>query len=68
MCGSVVHTGDNLTGEGEGDDEVIIVEINKIPPHIHRLVFLVNIYDCVRRNQHFGMIKKCLYPGGECFK
>ncbi|AUG57520.1 TerD family protein [Acetivibrio saccincola] len=57
MCGSVVHTGDNLTGEGEGDDEVIIVEINKIPPHIHRLVFLVNIYDCVRRNQHFGMIK-----------
>ncbi len=52
-----MHTGDNLTGEGEGDDEVIIIEINKIPQNIHRLVFLVNIYDCVRRNQHFGMIE-----------
>ncbi|NLI58291.1 MAG: TerD family protein [Clostridium sp.] len=56
-CGSVVHTGDNLTGEGEGDDETILIEINKIPQNIHRLVFLVNIYDCVRRNQHFGMIE-----------
>lgn len=56
-CGSVMHSGDNLTGEGEGDDEKIFVEINKIPPNIHRLVFLVNIYDCIRRKQHFGMIR-----------
>lgn len=56
-CGSVIHTGDNLTGEGEGDDETILVEINKIPSNIHRLVFVVNIYDCIKRNQHFGMIR-----------
>ena len=52
-----MHTGDNLTGEGDGDDETILIEINKIPPNVYKLVFLVNIYDCVRRNQHFGMIE-----------
>lgn len=56
-CQSVIHTGDNLTGEGDGDDEQILIELNKIPNHIHKLVFVVNIYDCVKRNQHFGMIQ-----------
>ncbi|GAA0122703.1 MAG: TerD family protein [Clostridium argentinense] len=56
-CGGVVHTGDNLTGDGDGDDEQIIVELNKISPNIHRLLFTVNIYDCIRRHQDFGMIK-----------
>ncbi|TYO95299.1 TerD family protein [Desulfallas thermosapovorans] len=56
-CGSVRHSGDNLTGEGEGDDEQIMVELARVPADVHRLVFVVNIYDCERRKQHFGMIK-----------
>lgn len=55
--GSVVHTGDNLTGAGEGDDEQVIVDLKKIPADIEKLVFVVNIYDCVRRKQDFGMIR-----------
>ncbi|MDO5010893.1 MAG: TerD family protein [Intestinibacter bartlettii] len=54
---SIIHTGDNLTGEGEGDDEVILVDLDKIPTNVNKLLFVVNIYDCVRRNQNFGMIK-----------
>ncbi|MFN2746525.1 MULTISPECIES: TerD family protein [Bacillus] len=56
-CGSVEHTGDNLTGEGSGDDEQIIVDLQKVPANIDKLVFVVNIYDCVKRSQHFGMIE-----------
>ncbi len=56
-CGSIIHSGDNLTGEGEGDDETIFVELHKVPSRINRLVFVVNIYDCVNRRQDFGMIR-----------
>lgn len=56
-CGSVKHSGDNLTGDGDGDDEQIQVDLSKIPAHIGRLVFIVNIYDAVNRKQHFGMIQ-----------
>ncbi|WP_371176287.1 TerD family protein [Bacillus atrophaeus] len=56
-CGSVKHTGDNLTGDGEGDDEQILVDLTKVPSHINKLVFVVNIYDCVKRKQDFGMIQ-----------
>lgn len=56
-CGSIVHTGDNLTGDGDGDDEQLLVSLNKIPQSIHRLVFVVNIYESRKRNQHFGMIE-----------
>ncbi|MBY8913437.1 TerD family protein [Bacillus sp. YC2] len=56
-CGGVVHTGDNLTGDGDGDDEQILVDLAKVPAHINKLVFVVNIYDCVRRKQDFGMIQ-----------
>lgn len=56
-CGSVKHTGDNLTGEGDGDDEQILVYLNKVPANVQRLLFVVNIYDCVKRRQEFGMIK-----------
>lgn len=56
-CGSVIHSGDNLTGEGDGDDEQIFVNLNKVPSNIHKLVFVVNIYDCVKRKQDFGMIQ-----------
>lgn len=56
-CGSVWHTGDNLTGDGDGDDEQIIAILNQIPSNIHRLLFVVNIYDAINRRQDFGMIK-----------
>ncbi|GAA0348377.1 TerD family protein [Bacillus carboniphilus] len=55
--GSVTHTGDNLTGAGDGDDEQIMVDLHKIPANIQKLVFVVNIYDAVKRKQHFGMIQ-----------
>jgi stress response protein SCP2 len=55
--GSVQHTGDNLTGQGEGDDEQINVDLGRVPSHIQKLVFVVNIYDAVKRKQHFGMIR-----------
>lgn len=56
-CGSVEHTGDNLTGEGDGDDEQVLVNLSKVPGNVNKLVFVVNIYDALRRNQHFGMIQ-----------
>ncbi|MEI4791199.1 TerD family protein [Bacillus sp. FJAT-53060] len=56
-CGSVEHTGDNLTGEGDGDDEQVLVNLSKVPGNVNKLVFVVNIYDALRRNQHFGLIQ-----------
>lgn len=55
--GAIVHQGDNLTGEGEGDDEQIMVNLNLIPSNIDKIVFVVNIYDARSKNQHFGMIR-----------
>ena len=55
--GAVKHMGDNLTGEGEGDDEQIFVDLDKMPPQYDKLIFVVNIYKAVDRKQHFGMIK-----------
>jgi len=56
-CRSVIHQGDNLTGEGDGDDESIEVDLTRIPSRIHKLVFVVNIYDCIRRSQSFDMVQ-----------
>lgn len=55
-CGSVVHSGDNRTGGGDGDDEEIMVDLGKVPANIKKLVFVVNIYECINRKQDFGMI------------
>ena len=55
--GAIIHQGDNLTGAGEGDDEQIMVDLPLVPPHIDKLVFVVNIYDANVRRQHFGMIR-----------
>ncbi|MGF9975196.1 TerD family protein [Viridibacillus arvi] len=56
-CGSVQHSGDNLTGDGDGDDEVITIDLKAVPTDYDKLVFVVNIYDCIKRKQHFGMIQ-----------
>ena len=53
----IKHMGDNLTGEGEGDDEQIFVDLDKMPAQYDKLIFVVNIYQAVARRQHFGMIK-----------
>ncbi|WML47784.1 TerD family protein [Neobacillus sp. PS3-34] len=55
--GSIQHSGDNLTGAGDGDDEQVHVDLGRVPSHVHKLVFVVNIYDSVKRKQHFGMIR-----------
>lgn len=55
--GTVIHTGDNLTGEGEGDDEQIIVEFDRVPEQYDKIIFVVNIYQAMERKQHFGMIR-----------
>jgi tellurium resistance protein TerD len=52
----IVHTGDNLTGEGDGDDEQIIVQLNSIPTRINKILFIVCIYQGQQRNQHFGQV------------
>ena len=55
--GAVAHSGDNLTGAGDGDDEQIVIELKSIPSDYNRLIFVVNIYDAANRKQHFGMIQ-----------
>ena len=53
---AVQHMGDNLTGEGEGDDEQILVDLGKIPANISKVAFTVTIYDSDARGQNFGQV------------
>lgn len=55
-CSSIEHTGDNLTGAGDGDDESIIVQLDKVPSDIQRIVFTVTIHDADVRKQNFGQV------------
>ncbi|WJV64935.1 TerD family protein [Pectobacteriaceae bacterium CE70] len=55
-CGSVTHMGDNRTGEGEGDDEQVKIDLAKVPADVKKLVFAVTIYDAEARKQNFGMV------------
>ena len=54
--GSVEHTGDNLTGEGEGDDEVVNVDVSTVPAGVDRVVFAVSVYEGGTRGQSFGQV------------
>ena len=54
--GSIQHTGDNLTGEGDGDDEAIKVNLAAVPADIDKIVFPVSIYDADSRSQSFGQV------------
>ena len=55
--GSIWLTGDNRTGEGDGDDEQIICLLNKIPQRYDKILFIVTIYQGIKKNQHFGMVE-----------
>lgn len=55
-CGSVRHTGDNLTGEGDGDDEVIILDLKKVPADVQKIAITVTIYEAPERRQNFGQV------------
>lgn len=55
-CGSIEHTGDNLTGDGEGDDESLILKLDMIPYEVQRIVFTVTIHDADKRKQNFGQV------------
>lgn len=54
--GSVVHQGDNRTGEGAGDDEVIEINLAQVPASIQKIVFTITIYEAEERRQNFGMV------------
>ncbi|MCB9958258.1 MAG: TerD family protein [Rhodospirillaceae bacterium] len=54
--GAVEHLGDNRTGQGEGDDEQVTLDLEMLSPDIDKIVFAVSIHDAERRDQNFGMV------------
>lgn len=54
--GSVTHTGDNLTGEGDGDDETVIVDLPNVPANIEKIAFTITIHEADVRQQNFGQV------------
>ncbi|MXV14974.1 TerD family protein [Hufsiella ginkgonis] len=55
--GSVEHTGDNLTGDGAGDDEQILVDLSKVDPRVSEICIVVTIHDAENRRQNFGQVR-----------
>jgi len=55
--GAVTHTGDNLTGDGDGDDESILVDLSKINPAVQEICVVVTIHDAADRKQNFGQVR-----------
>jgi tellurium resistance protein TerD len=56
--GSVVHSGDNTTGAGDGDDETVTIDLAKVPADVEKVIFAVTIHDAEARKQNFGMVSK----------
>ncbi|WP_027482480.1 TerD family protein [Deinococcus pimensis] len=56
--GSVVHGGDNTTGQGEGDDETVLIDLDKVPADVQRIITAVVIYEGPERGQNFGMVDR----------
>ena len=67
--GSVTHQGDNTSGQGEGDDEKVLVDLTKVPADIDKISFCVTIHEADTRSQNFGMVSKayirCLNADGD---
>ena len=57
--GAIRHSGDDLTGGSSkaGDDEMILIDLDRIPNYVQKMAFVVNIYDAAKRNQHFGLVQ-----------
>lgn len=55
--GSVVHTGDNRTGEGDGDDEAVTVSLNSVDAAVQKIVFAATIHEAAARKQNFGQVQ-----------
>lgn len=53
----IVYGGDNRTGMGDGDDESIMVELNRLPQHITKIVYTVSIFNALKNRQNFGMVQ-----------
>ncbi|KMY02518.1 chemical-damaging agent resistance protein C [Pseudomonas syringae KCTC 12500] len=56
--GSVEHTGDNRTGAGDGDDEVVKVDLTRVPADVDKIAFVVTIHDAESRGQNFGQVSR----------
>jgi tellurium resistance protein TerD len=54
--GFLEHSGDNLTGDGDGDDETLIVQLNLIPEDVDKIIFCANIHEAIVRHQNFGQV------------
>lgn len=54
--GSIQHTGDNRTGVGDDDDEMILSNLGNVDPNIHEIIIVVSIHDGAAKRQHFGML------------
>lgn len=54
--GSVTHTGDNLTGEGDGDDETLFIDFSRVPADVQKIAITVTIYEAQERGQNFGQV------------
>ena len=67
--GSVTHQGDNTSGQGEGDDEKVLVDLTKVPTEVDKISFCVTIHEAETRKQNFGMVGKayirCLNADGD---
>ena len=56
LGGALHHTGDNLTGAGDGDDETMTVNFSKLPAEIDQVIICANIYQAAQKRQNFGMV------------
>ena len=56
-CGSVNHKGDNRTGDGDGDDEAVTIDLGKVSPEIQKIAITVTIHDADSRGQNFGQVQ-----------
>ena len=56
--GSVVHSGDNTTGAGDGDDETVTIDLAMVPADVDKIILAVTIHDAETRKQNFGMVSK----------
>jgi len=54
---AVIHTGDNLTGDGDGDDEQVKIDLTKINPSVKEICVVVTIHDAINRKQNFGQVR-----------